>query len=185
MSYHHHSPWRPTLATIVITSITVTTTYFGYQLVSQYGLEGTFWYIWEGSPYPPQVRTEFETLQEVETSIAKEDQVLDRLEEAYQRALLESVDGSSEATIVEVWNATLPKQNLEKLIGRVSYNLDLFAAKVDAVPSKQTPALKARKKQLSNQIVKLMQRADIFVTFYQEGQKQQREAAAGAAAKSE
>ena len=171
MSYHHNS-WRPTLTTIAITSITITSSYYCYQLVSQYGWDGAFWYIWEGSPYPPQVRKEFETLEDVEENIEKESQILDRLEEAYERAQLDSVDGSSEATIVELWNSNLPKRNLEKLIGRVSYNLDLFASNVDAVPSKQDAALKARKKQVSNQIVKLMQRADVYVAHYQNGQKQ-------------
>ena len=176
MSYHNYnSSWRPTLTAIALTSITVTSSYYCYQLVSKYGWEGTLWYIWEGSPYPPELRNEFQSLDDVETSIEKEDRILDRLEEAFERARLNSVDGSSQATLVEEWNSNLPKRNLEKLVGRVSYNLDLYAAKIDAVPSKKHPVLKTRKKQLSNQIVILMQRADIYVGCYQKGQSQHEE----------
>lgn len=171
----HNSSWRATLTTIALTSITVSSSYFLYQLVTHYGWEGSFWYVWEGSPYPPKIRKEFEALDSVADNIEKEDRILDRLEEAYARAQLDSIDGSSEATIVELWNINLPKRNLEKLIGRVSHNLDLFAANVDAVPSKQILALKVRKKQLSNHIVSVMQRADVYVGHYQEGLKQQRE----------
>jgi hypothetical protein len=171
MSYHNS--WRPTLTTLALASLAVTSSYFGYQLVSHYGWEGAFYYIWEGSPYPPELRTEFETLDDVEDKIDKEARILDRLEEAYERAQLDSVDGSSDATILDLWNANLPKGNLEKLVGRISHNLDLFASRVDAVPSKQNAALKARKKELSNAIVTVMQRADVYVAHFQNGQKSQ------------
>lgn len=176
---HLNSSWRPTLTTIAITSITVTSTYCLYQCVSQYGWEGTFWYIWEGDPYPPQVRNDFHALDDAEKSIQKEARILDRLEEAFQRAKLDSVDGSSESTIVELWNKNLLQnnsnnkhnKNLEKTLAGVSYNLDQYAAQVDAVPSKHHPDLKSRKKLLSNQIVQLMQRADVYMTHYQGGQQ--------------
>ena len=161
--YHQSSAWRPTILTVAITSITVTSSYCIYSLVSQYGWEGTFWYIWEGDPYPPNVRGEFHALDQVEDDLQKETRVLDRLEEAYQRALLDSVDGAEENTLVELWNNNLPKRNLDKLMARVSYNLDQLAAKVDAVPSQKHVDLKARKKQLSTKIVGVMQRADVYV----------------------
>ena len=175
--------WRPSLTTLAVTSVTVTSTYFLYQCVSQYGWEGTYWYIWEGDPYPPNVREEFHALDQVETSLRKEERSLDRLEEAYERAKLDSVDGSSEALIVTLWDTNLlnsykKKKNamtLEKLLAKVSYNLDQYAAKIDSVPSKKHRDLKPRKKEISNQIVQLMQRADVYVARYKGGQAAQKE----------
>ena len=102
---------------------------------------------------------------------------MDRLEEAYERAKLDSVDGSSNVTLVGLWETHVinsykkPKNSmsLEKLLAKVSYNLDKYAAQVDAVPSKKHKDLKPRKKDISNQIVQLMQRADVYLELYKGG----------------
>ena len=102
---------------------------------------------------------------------------MDRLEEAYERAKLDSVDGSSNVTLVGLWDIHVinsykkPKNSmsLEKLLAKVSYNLDKYAAQVDAVPSKKHKDLKPRKKDISNQIVQLMQRADVYLELYKGG----------------
>jgi hypothetical protein len=169
--YSQYNSWRPSLATIALSSVVTVSAFCLYQCVSQYGWEGTYWYIWEGSPYPPQVREEFCTLDDVEDSLEAEARILDRLEEAYERAQLDSIDGASDATLLELWNINLPKRNLEKLITRVNYNLDLYASKVDAVPSSKQSDLKIRKKKLSSRVVELMKRADVYVAHYQAGQQ--------------
>jgi hypothetical protein len=169
--YPQYNSWRPSLATIALSSVATVSAFCLYQCVSQYGWEGTYWFIWEGSPYPPQVREEFRTLDDVEDSLEAEARILDRLEEAYERAQLDSIEGASDATLLELWNINLPKRNLEKLISRLSYNLDLYASKVDAVPSSKQSDLKIRKKNLSSRIVELMKRADVYVAHYQAGQQ--------------
>lgn len=168
MSYH--SPWRP-LITIAVTSATVATTYSIYQCVSAYGWEGTFWYIWEGDPYPPAVRDQFHALDDAEEAIAAEQELLDVLEEAYARAQLDSVDGSSDANVLSLWTANMQPQSLEKKMAGLSHNLDKCAAQVDAVPSARHNDIKTRKKYLSNQIVQLMERADVLVARFKDGQE--------------
>jgi len=137
--------------------------------------------VWEGSPYPPVVRQEFSSLDQIERSLKTESRSLDRLEEAYERAKLNSVDGATSATIISNWDTHVqnsykkPKNamTLEKLLAKISYNLDQCAAKVDAVPSKKHKDLKSRKKVLSNEIVKLMARADTYLELFKEAQRQQ------------
>lgn len=171
------SSWRPSLVTMAVTSISVTASYCLYQCVSQYGWEGTYWYLWEGDPYPPAVRKEFLALDQVQAALRTEGRSLDRLEEAYERAKLDSIDGSSNTTLVGLWDTSVIRSykkaknamTLEKLLAKVSYNLDKYAAQVDAVPSKKHSNLKPRKKDLSNQIVQLMQRADVYLELYKGG----------------
>jgi len=173
--------WRPTLTTVALTSVTVTTSYLVYQLVSQYGLEGTFWYIWEGDPYPPNVREQFHALDAVEESLCQQDRLLDAVEEAYERAKLECVDEASDATILDAWNNNILSNkkskggnlNLERTLAALSYNLDKYAAQIDAVPSKGHQDIKPRKKSLSVRIVRLMQRTDIYVSHFKHGQQKE------------
>ena len=183
MAYHNSSAaavWRP-VVTVAVTSITVTSTYYLYHYVSKYGWEGTFWYIWEGDPYPPNVRDYFHALDDIQEMLQQEQVMLDRLEETYQRAKLDCVDEAADDTINDAWNANILAAkntngnfNLERTLAMLSYNLDQCAAQVDAVPSKQHHDLKPRKKALSNQIEQMMQRADVFMGHYQDGQKQQK-----------
>jgi hypothetical protein len=165
-----HSSWRPSLLTVAITSATITGSYCIYQLISQYGVEGTFWYIWEGDPYPPAARQYFHDLDDSAEAIEEEAKLLDALEEAYERAKLDSIDGSSDATLFTLWTTNMLPQSLEKKMAQLSYDLDKHAAKVDAVPSSKHPDIKKRKKYLSTKIVKLMERADILVKHFQDGQ---------------
>jgi hypothetical protein len=173
-----------TVALAVSSIATAVSAYYLYQCVSQHGWEGTFWYLWEGSPYPPEVRQEFQTLDNVQDSLEAEQQILDRLEEAFQRAQLDTVDDDDDdddhhdATFLELWNSNLPKRNLEKLLARINHNLDLYASQVDAIlpstsSSKQhSNGLKIRKKQLSSRLVQLMKRVDIYVAHYQKAGQQ-------------
>ena len=167
MSYH--SPWKP-LVSIAITSATAATTYCLYQCVSSYGWEGTFWYLWEGDPYSPAVRSQFHALEDAEDNIVKESEILDALEEAYARAQLDSVDGSSGANLLKLWTNNMLPKSLEKTMAALNHNLDKYAAQVDAVPSKDRTDIKARKKELSNRIVKLMERADVLLKHFKDGQ---------------
>lgn len=185
MMFTQYNSWRSSslVTTVALSSVATLSAVCLYQCVSQYGWEGTFWYLWEGSPYPPDVREEFRTLDDVEDSLEAETRILDRLEEAYQRAQLDSLDegASVDANFLELWNGNLPKRNLEKLLTRINHNLDWYASKVDAIVTssssisqqQQHSDLKIRKKKLSSRIVELMKRADIYVAHYQVGQQKE------------
>lgn len=168
------SSWGSTIFTIAVTSVAVVTTYSMARLIKLYGLEGAGWYIWEGSPYPPNVRTYFYTLDKVKDALQKgEEQTLEILEESLERAKLNCIDGSTNTTIVNEWNSAYQssssnKKSLEQTLAKLSYDLDKRAAQVDDVKSVQRQDLKQCKKQLSNHIVQLMERVDILMALYKE-----------------
>ncbi|KAL7573268.1 hypothetical protein ACA910_003413 [Epithemia clementina (nom. ined.)] len=69
--------------------------------------------------------------------------------------------------------ATTTKNNkvaLKLTLGGLSHNLDQLAAQIDAVPLSSAGAaiVKQLKKELSTQIVTLMEQADALISFYQQ-----------------
>lgn len=155
-------------STILIGATTVATAALSVWLcksLSQYGLEGTVRYIWEGDPYPPEIRDTRTRLEKVERAI-QEECILDRLEESLARARLDSVD---EVTIIEPqWIIAHAPYDLEKDLAKVSHDLDTFAANVDAVPSHGDAELKMRKKKCSERVVTMMARADFMLALYKQ-----------------
>jgi hypothetical protein len=133
------------------------------QFVKQYGWQGTMRYVWEGDPYPPEIRDSINRLKKVERSIQKES-LLPSLEESLARARLDSVDDVS--VVVPQWMVAHAPRNLEKDLTKVSHDLDTLAATVDSVPSHGNVDIKLRKKQSSQQVVLMMERADILLSCY-------------------
>ena len=65
----------------------------------------------------------------------------------------------------------LPSTNLDlkSVLGGLSYSLDQMAAKIDAIPAiTGDDTVKKYKKELSNQVVTLMDRTDSMIAFYQQ-----------------
>lgn len=145
------------------TVVTAAASVWIYRSVSQYGLEGTLRYIWEGNPYPPEIRTAMTRLEKVERAIERE-AILERLEESLARAKLDSVE---DVAIMEPqWIIAHAPRDLEKDLAKVSHDLDSLAAKVDAVPSHGVEQIKRRKKLCSERIVAMMERADYMLEIY-------------------
>lgn len=155
-------------ATLLLGTAAVATTAASillWQSVSKYGFEGTLRYVWEGNPYPPEIRDSIQRLEKVERSIQKES-LLGGLEESLARARLDSVDGVS--ILVPQWMVAHAPRNLEHDLAKVSHDLDTLAANVDSIPSHGDAGIKLRKKQCSQQVVQMMERADILLACYQQ-----------------
>ena len=139
------------------------------QLVSRYGWNGALNYVWEGDPYP-NLRDHLNALNRVEKTLDKEDRQLNRLEEALERARLDSIDDAAadnDASIHAQWEANV-KKDLHKQLARLSYDLDRWAAQIDEIPGIEqgNVNLKLQKKSLSTKVVRLMERADVLIAFH-------------------
>jgi hypothetical protein len=148
-------------AAVVTTAVSI----LSWQCVSKYGFEGALRYAWEGNPHPPEIRDSIKRLEKVERSIQKES-LLGDLEESLARARLDSVDGVS--VVVPLWMVAHAPRNLEHDLAKVSHDLDTLAANVDSVASHGDAGIKLRKKQCSQQVVRMMERADILLACYQQ-----------------
>lgn len=168
---HYHE--RPSLVSVASATTAVvligTSSYWLYQCVSDYGWEGTLRYIWEGDPYPDQIRLYLDSLDDVERSLGHEATLLSSLEEGLERARLDSIDDSSPSSILKMWESNTPIQDLQMQLAKLSYELDQRAAKVDQVilSDEDHVDIKLRKKALSKRIVRLMERTDRLILFYQ------------------
>ena len=136
-----------------------------YKSLSRYGLEGTLRYLWEGDPYPPQIRDAITRLEKVERAIDRES-LLERLEESLARARLDSVDDAT--TIEPQWIVAHSPHDLEKDLAKVSHVLDVLAANVDEVQSHGDAEIKRRKTACSKQVVDMMARADFLLSLYKQ-----------------
>jgi len=155
-------------STIIVGTATVATAVASvwiWKSLSQYGVEGTLRYIWEGDPYPPERRDAMNRLGKVELAIEQES-LLDCLEESLARARLDSVE---DVTIIEPqWIIAHAPRDLERDLAKISHDLDTLAANVDAVPSHGDAEIKRRKKAYSEQVVKMMARADFMLSLYKQ-----------------
>lgn len=167
--------------------------YMMYKSVAAYGWTGTLRYIWEGDPYGPKIRDDLTTLDEAEELQVVYESQLNEIEEALERARLDSVDvGSSSSTanetnrkkqtkeIVKLWMMNFEPKNLEKTLHGLSHKLDELIASVDAVltlkeennsssslSSQILKDIKRRKKLLSKQLFLYMERCDALLASYQ------------------
>lgn len=188
--YKEDRSWIEILGYTLATATTVYGVYWTYDNVSKYGWDGTLRYIWEGDPYTPEFRRHNQILNSVEKSRSKEEKKTNDIEEALERARLDTVDDENDnkATttkittkeIVKLWidNYSVKGGNLEKSLAGLSSNLDKLAGKVDSViissSSQQDSSapkvmqdLKKRKKLLSKQLVLDMERCDALMASYQ------------------
>lgn len=156
-------------------------------LVNQYGWDGFLRYIWEGEPYTPSIRKMHDSLSDAEAKRATQDKRLNGIEEALERARLDSVDERSEVrwlpatkdratkAIVLQWAHYYKPKNLEITLGELSASLDKLAAQVDAVILTEANAksnarvvddIKRRKKLLSKQLVSLQLSGSLYLKWY-------------------
>ena len=178
------------------TSAAAAASYWMYQTVSSYGWEGTLRYIWEGDPYSPRVREFMDILDDCENSKQQQEEVIWNIEEALERARLDSIDddlpvvatrtaadssSSSSATtnkeVVRLWirNFAPIGGDLERSLAQLSHVLDELAAQVDSIlvsmevgadNSQTWNEIKKRKKLLSKQLVLDMERTDALMASY-------------------
>lgn len=147
--------------------------YWFHSLVTQYGWQGALSYIWEGDPYP-NLRERLDQLDSVARKMRKPETLLTTLETALERAHLDSIDAADAAAVVATWQGNvLPNNNtdLRTRLGILSSDWDKLAAQVDGVTSDGSVVLKDAKKQLSQRLVKLMERTDVLIAFYKQGRQ--------------
>mmetsp|Transcript_32273 Transcript_32273/g.47051 ORF Transcript_32273/g.47051 Transcript_32273/m.47051 type:complete len:179 (-) Transcript_32273:114-650(-) len=170
-----HQPSIQTLAVTAITgTVTILTTIYITKSISQYGLSGTLRLLWEGDHLTPECRESMDTLDQVQNkTIPKLGKKLEQLEVTMEVAKLNCVDGPSldektttteeeEAIKIQILTQ-YPKMKTD--LSGLSYNLDKAAAKIDSARSDGEQEVKARKKELSNIIVGLMDRADVLIAL--------------------
>lgn len=159
-------------------TLTAAASYMLYRSIQEYGWSGTIRYIWVGDPYPDLAREYLQLLEKAAKSRSKEEKRLNEIEEALDRARLDSVDDTithqnkTTKEIVMAWIANYP--GLEKALAQSSHTLDRVAAQVDGVllskvdsNSKISQNLKRRKKHLSKQLVLDMELCDALMVSYQ------------------
>lgn len=159
-----------------------------HKLVAEYGWQGALNYIWEGDPYPPHVRQYLDDLNEMAKTLNREEnQTLHRLEEGLERAKLDTIDQADPATILATWeqhvvatmmmdnnNHNNSTQTLQKMLAKLSYNLDRCAYKIDSIilrgveQHNNEADLKQQKKDMSNRVVQMMERTDVLLQFWKE-----------------
>ncbi len=150
---------------------------FHQTLVVKYGWEGALRFVWEGEPYSPRIQAILDSLSEAEKSRVAQEARMNSIEEALERARLDSIDDvRTSKAIVNRWAANYGPLNLEKSLAELSATLDRLAAKVDAVilsssdidkNARVVQEIKQRKKLLSKQLVLDMERCDAFMSCYQ------------------
>lgn len=154
------------ILTICCTSLLVGgSLYYTLNLVSMYGWEGALNYVWEGDPYP-NLRDYLRALDVAGKSIDDETRILDSLEEALERAKLDSVEGYMASSVLILWERNASQLNLHKQLARLSDALDKLAAKIDRIPGEEKANIRSRKKIFSRRMVKLMERTDRLIGFY-------------------
>lgn len=174
---------RSTLIGVASATVTAAVSYMLYQSISQYGVEGTIRYIWVGDPYHALQRQYLTILKKGAQARIKEEKRLNEIEEALDRARLDSIDDHTrkETTttreIVKAWIENYP--SLEKSLAQTSQTLDRLAAQVDGVllsktdpNSKISQEIKREKKLLSKQLVLDMERCDALICSFSVLQEQ-------------
>jgi hypothetical protein len=152
---HNQYPW----ARIAGATLSVATVYMIHQAVSEYGWEGALNYVWVGDPYDGSpVGKYLKVLQEADLSMGKEETRISEIEEALDRARLDSVE--------------VDKNTMKEVV-----ILDKVAAKIDGVLLSKTNSsshkvqhkvqeLKKKKKLLSKKLVVDMERCDALMASY-------------------
>eukprot|EP00980_Cylindrotheca_fusiformis_P003188 scaffold721_cov131-Cylindrotheca_fusiformis.AAC.78 len=145
-----------------------------YQTVTEYGWEGAINYVWVGDPYyGSPVGKYLQILCAAKASLAEEEARMNEIEEALERARLDSTEGGKSATkeTATWWMANYP--GLEKSLAGLSSKLDKIAAKVDGIliskvgsNPKKVEELKRNKKMLSKQLVVSMERCDALIATF-------------------
>jgi len=154
--------------------------YCAFRLVSDYGWDGAFWYVWEGSPHRPAIRQRAEALEARREDIRVAEADITLLERTLERARNELaiqgsvLDETSSEELLRRWQERLNEAetspslpDLQFRLAQLSDGLDKTAAQVDDVPSRGEAEIKSRKKVLSKSIVQLMDRTDALIRVYE------------------
>lgn len=137
-----------------------------YQLVREHGWNGALLYIWEGDPHPRHIRGHVHVLDKAESLLHSATATLGVLQEALQRARLNSVDDSDPSSVVILWKQYLPtrEKDLRQTLARISHDLDAAAATIDQIPTQDE--IRIRKKSLSTNVVQCMEQVDTLIAFF-------------------
>jgi len=164
---------RGALTWPAVASIAVATTscFLVYRLVAAYGWEGSYWLIWEGSPYHPKIRDRSETLDMEQEKIDEKERAIAALEDGLDIARRDGPSGEAAAAvdsseIVRRWQTYLLISDVRTHLAQLSDDLDKVAARIDGIPSSGEVEIKERKKALSQTLVQLMERMDALIIFY-------------------
>lgn len=159
------------IGTIALSTAAAATSFFLYQSVTEYGVEGTMRYIWEGEPYSPRIREYLNTLEKAATDLEKQQATIAAIEEALERARLNSVDGASTMEVAKVWVETFRPKNLEKCLAQLDNEIDKISARVDGIvlagdASSGADIVKKKKKNLSKNLLLAGERTDALLASY-------------------
>lgn len=162
---YSRSKWNFALEAISISLLGISSYWF-YQCIQAYGWNGTIRYIWEGDPLSQEIRQFFDIIKAVSQSLDEQNTEISTLEEALERARLDTIDDMNPAVILHHWRANLhhTAHDIRKDLAKISFDLDVLASKIDQIPSKQE--VRPQKKELSSRTVLLMTRADRLIAFF-------------------
>lgn len=124
--------------------------------------------IWEGDHRPPEIRQELRTLDGIQCKLKSKERIIVLLEQGLEKA--QRVGGEGASQVRKLWERNLEKKDLRQALALLSYDLDQFAAKIDQVASKSSTEVKACKKLLSSNVVRLMERADSLIDSFKKGE---------------
>ncbi|KAL3926428.1 MAG: hypothetical protein SGBAC_013478, partial [Bacillariaceae sp.] len=130
--------------------------------------------VWLGDPFPNSPILEYlKLVVDSESSLENEENRLNEIESALQRAQVEIGEGdnSTKRNLVLLWIQNYP--GLEKVLGDVSQKLDKIAAQVDRIllsnvdsSARKVQELRTKRKELSRKAVACMGRCDALMTSF-------------------
>ena len=161
----NQSKWNFALEATTI-SLLGLSSYWFYQCIQAYGWHGTIRYIWEGDPLPQEVRQFVDVIKAVSQALDEHNTEISILEEALERARLDTIDDMNPVAVLQYWREDLhhTTYDLRKDLARISFDLDVLASKIDQIPGKEE--VRPQKKVLSSRTVLLMTRTDRLLVFF-------------------
>ena len=166
--YNYYNPrersWLTPLTVVTATAVISTSLFWLYPVVQEHGWNGVLSYVWEGDPHPPHIRERKHTLKSIAAKLERKEKTLSGMEEGLERASLDSIDGAHSRILRKMWEENIPGRDLRKSLALLSHDLDQLAAQIDQVIS--TEEIRNKKKEMSNRVVRMMERTDVLISFY-------------------
>jgi hypothetical protein len=162
--YNTDRSWVTTITAVTATAVISTSLFLLYPVVRDYGWKGAFTYIWEGDPHPFHIRERKQTLESITIKLERKEKTLSAMEEGLERASLDSIDGANSRILRQMWEQNVPGRDLRKSLALLSHDLDQLAAQIDQVIS--TEEIRSTKKEMSTRVVRMMERTDTLISFY-------------------
>jgi len=151
---------------ISISLVVTVAAYNTYRLVRQHGWQGALYYVWDGDPTLPYLRDRIAVLSSTEEKLEKKQLTISGLEEALQRARLDTIDGADMTDVRQLWAKYSRSKDLRQKLALLSHDLDQLAATLDRIESANDTSVQAKKKKLSSSVVLLMERTDQLITAF-------------------